>query len=104
MNVASYELCKKLFELSAWGASEGQHWWSYYLDDDKVYEGRVDTESKHFVCPAYPLGYLLRKLPSKALVTFYKDTNWNASWGGGDDVVGSTPEDAVAKLCVELFK
>lgn len=54
----------------------------------------------------YSLGYLLRKLPTRSVYTLYV-ANIDGSWsidGMGKTIADATPENAAAKLCIELFK
>lgn len=85
MNVASAELCGKLYELSDWEmtGSESWNWWQRKrINADRFRDspflglsikrptdsrtGRTVSEVTHYrsyIAPAYDLGYLLRKLP-----------------------------------------
>ncbi len=114
MNTASLELCKELYELSGWTKTH-----SVWHDDtaiDPIACGYEDIEHAiHFV-PAYDLGYLLRKLPPKleghhlTLSTTRGKNEWGIwyeSWAlktGFNRNYTDTPEDAAAKLAIELFK
>jgi hypothetical protein len=94
MNVASKELCKELYELSGWN------------DPEQILWSRAGGH------PEYTLGYLLRKLmpyePFVGLtltdgwVAYTK--NWNVNPSGVYIERENTPEDAAAKLAIELFK
>lgn len=118
MNVASLELCKKLYELSGWDDPET-------LGAIKSSEttGVVSTlpPGKNFYygnrIPAYSLGYLLRKLPQSLsadadhitgdwmLKLDHPSHGWNAYYYGDlQGGVADTPEDAACKLLVELIK
>lgn len=102
MNVASRKLCEELYKLSGW--HDGSAW--------------TDTrDPKHAISnyPKYNLGYLLRKLPGIPEVKRRAGRKWAAvcrigavedgkiadktAWTRAD-----TPEDAVCKLAIELFK
>jgi hypothetical protein len=125
MNVASLELCKELYELSGWddtyfswnfNSSVPEQGW--YVDDDNLAYPKSDTY------PAYDLGYLLQKLPKNIsrngnLYWLTLDCNLREEWmvwyngRSSDDlmpdvdyslVCADTPEDAAAKLAIELFK
>lgn len=128
MNVASLELCKELYELSGWRERVGLQ---YFPDKFYATHLRLDLEEEvtptmdesyeaDFICPAYDLGYLLRKLPHKTRVdkhtirghpdrrrrlpdhdvyNAFLHTATNQCWQQAD-----TPEDAAAKLAIELFK
>lgn len=130
MNVASLELCKELYELSRWEPDDrfwfdidGKH--SVHCGHEFIV-GKEITEFKGFlarICPAYDLGYLLRKLP-KYLRHAQDDlrfelmpqgytkkglSRWCAVYANirGDIVfleVADTPEDAACKLVIELIK
>lgn len=121
MNVASLELCKKLYELSGWNTTD-----FVYVNRPRGNSDRWDvrrrtprTTSNHSLIEhisAYDLGYLLRKLPKGTTITkfsgklegtsrYYANVTTNLATG---EVVGSgncnTPEDAACKLCTELIK
>ena len=68
MNVANLDLCKELYELSGWKATEKYHYIAgTYTDIDTVaFRGR-----KYDGVPAYDLGYLLRKLPKGFAVCYW---------------------------------
>lgn len=94
MNVTSKELCQELYELSGW--EEDTHdWWG---------------ENKTYLAPRYTLGYLLRKLHDVRPPN--KERTVALDWFGekcealsfGLTAYEATPEDATAKLAIELFK
>ena len=103
MSYASHNLCTELFELSDWG--------KYWTD-----------ESRDNGIPAYDLSYLLRKLPvehKEATLKlsaftldgksfYYADyehvPELDPSWDVFNTQPADTPEDAAAKLAIELFK
>jgi hypothetical protein len=119
MNVASQELCEKLYSLSGkvksnWKDTEYRR---YY--DDGLF---VTNEKLNGLwLPAYDLGYLLRKLQDNDLTIILR---WNRDMGGriamkewdgkwcigtfdmpqGEYPVAATPEDAACKLAIQLFK
>ena len=113
--VASLDLCKELYKLSGW---ETEDW--YDLDPDgKPEEYLATTEDKideNNYVPAYSAGYLLRKLqdlsPSGEYVGLSADNKPKGSWFAcfstdhsiGDGAYSDTPEDALCKLAIELFK
>ena len=127
MNVADKELCKELYELSGWDETG----YEYSLYDNSVIQvvGKA-TGSPKFVV-AYPLGYLLRKLPDRTDGGKWGLTLWKG-WNNGeqrdwysvaythinsryaftpDEATdklhlheADTPENAVCKLAIELFK
>lgn len=99
MQVASLELCKKLYKVSGWRDTD-QHW-------DAL-------KSWPIALPKYELGYLLRKLPSKQgryslSLEEIRAGNWICGYLGNGNIArfaygqGTTPENAAAKLCIELF-
>lgn len=128
MNVASLKLCKELYELSGWNydSESGGRWygWSkkaqlYVLD-----HAPAEDYKKPAFIPAYNLGYLFRRLPARY---WHEDehrwdalhlTKWDRLKNGGIvyfaeywtpykspfRVEAGTPEDALAKLAIELFK
>lgn len=109
MNVASLELCKELYELSGWDDGSLQDY--YHLD--KNGKGTAWRKEVDRTIPAYPLGFLLRKLPYKLPNTHIN--HWlTISMGAASAVAkysdselvkrGDTPEDAACKLAIELFK
>jgi len=107
MSVASLELCKELHELSGWETP-------YFFTED--IEGR-DAAYQHI---RYDLGYLLCKLhdvtqPQRNItVTSLFDNHpeanpdkyWLAYVFGAPEAksYANTPEDAVCKLAIGLFK
>ena len=121
METASLELCKTLWELSGWAGTE-----RYFQEGGTVWhnlEDDVSVENSKFVCFAYDLGFLLRKLPAMEgpnsddigrLTVFNSKevTNGKRAWSAGYDNMdcyfyiqeADTPEDALCKLAIELFK
>lgn len=107
MNVASLELCKELYELSGW---DDTHWvWDKQLNVISEYPTGARFES-----PAYDLGYLLRKLErveGGVSLTYCNHQDGSTNYCiylnetlGGSFAYDDTPEDAAAKLAIELFK
>jgi hypothetical protein len=111
MNVASLDLSRELFELSGWDGEypDLEHWY-------KELEPNVYTIGD---IPKYNLGYLLRRLPAHSeVLVFHHDSGVEyvamslRATEGIEDVEAfsrlmpraDTPEDAVARLCIELFK
>lgn len=110
MEVANIDLCKELYELSAWlGDTE------YNYNGVTLSSGKLDS------IPAYTLGYLLRKLPN--YVEYWDGGNesgylelahfskyWSCGYSDDNEKKSlavhlcDTPEDAVCKLAIELFK
>lgn len=122
MNVASLKLCKELYELSGW--YQTHYIWRLY-DDDHLPEWVQTftnikpedyTHTDHHYYPAYDLGYLLRKLSIGVSLykgakgyTFNVGNSIQHSVGvyeaiRSSDLRSGTPEDAAAKLAIELFK
>lgn len=114
-DVASLDLCKELYELSGWGDDEIIHFG--YREDGTVAHFRVWPA----MCPAYDLGYLVKKLPSPLVVheppqCFVELKRYGEPWVAMYRQENTmqpvaalrfdslTPEDAAAKLCIELFK
>lgn len=132
MNVASLELCKKLYELSEWDdvsnfyapIDENISWHIFNVNEETYYttDGKHSTDGLKNRVPAYDLGYLLRKLPPY-YSTYGKDGDdcilrvqatfsrkgWYAYYNGpGQKMtflqISGSPEDAAIKLAIELFK
>ncbi len=108
MNVATLELCKELYELSEWDSSYFNHYYGRPKDHSIVYSLKGALAQSDSV-PAYDLGYLLRKLlPEYGKITLTNDHGHDQWWA--TDVIGhavfkaNTPEDALCKLAIELFK
>lgn len=113
MNVVSIEISKELHELSGW---IGGSWvWARH---EKTNEYRVqwlhDIDTGYYWVQdttAYDLGYLLRKLPPATYLRKYVNdplfvVAYERSYEAKYNVYGrgDTPEDAAAKLAIELFK
>jgi len=123
-DVASLELCKELYELSGWAHTDSEKMWRHHLPinmSEVKYRGEVENDNFRFrrspealrfreenkFYPAYSLGYLLRKLPAPCQVGSLYTTGYEAYYCLKKPFVrttGDTPEDATAKLCIELFK
>ena len=126
MNVASLELCKELYELSGWDSNPGQWVWHRIYNplagDNEwsvnLYQHITRAEQQY---PAYDLGYLLRRFAEQdhyvsvkyvdyaKLATDLKE--WRNEFVAYDPWMkqkdypyANTPEDALAKLAIELFK
>lgn len=125
MNVASIDLCRELYELSGWDDTDRLCCLTcneIVADEQKIDDGRT-----HESIPAYDLGYLLRKLPkfgkytrgdglvakdkTRLTITVADSGTWVATMdsdyeedGWIDPSYADTPEDAAAKLAIELFK
>lgn len=106
-NHASLELCKELYELSGW--------WD---DNLEKYDSHDGTIVRFGNIPAYSLGFLIRKLPAMIedggvehwlTVEKHEQDDYMVAYSGhGSILIGSphadTPEDALAKLAIELHK
>lgn len=118
MNVASLELCRELYELGWWEGTD--HAWAYHTNERHLVhlEAGYGVGENWDYAPAYDLGYLLRKLPREVHANQLQLT-WNSNTGYEQWECGyiyirdyefdpmcwdDTPEDAVAKLAIELFK
>lgn len=103
MKAANIDICKELYELSSWDDT-----------DNNRYLGKGNE------VPMYECGYLLRKLP-ESIESGLKDRKaWLSMDNLGSDgwqycyrsgraipvciVIADTPEDALCKLAIELFK
>lgn len=86
MNVASKELCEELYELLRWVPLE--------------YE---PMESQGRPYPLYDLGFLIRKLPGYPELR-KRQHDWQCYLDGAGMGHAATPEDAAAKLAIDLFR
>ncbi len=127
MNVASLEQSQNLYELSGWQDRKALYqYWDMsraainngidpqpWRDDNRGTELHnpdfIPADSqKRFVCPAYDLGYLLRKILHEygkiTLTHDYGHKQWWATDAIGHAVVNAdTPENALSKLAIGLF-
>jgi hypothetical protein len=116
MNVASLELCEELYGLSDWFDTYAKY---YELDRipqllPSITIGNEPLGVHQLVmkAPAYSLDYLLRQLPNKRVkLRNYSDGHWKCQYTLDigrhvKDYIehADTPEDAAAKLAIELFK
>jgi hypothetical protein len=106
VEVANLELCKELYELSNWGDCELRH--DIRGSEPMVLHGHIAAPG---CTPAYGLGYLLRKLPPERLggrlcVEWQYEDTWKAMYYavGLEGELADTPENALCKLAIELFK
>jgi hypothetical protein len=105
MNFANSELCQELYDLSGWLTGIDGYCYVSPTGERRGFEVRTlkDTENDRArVCPAYDLGYLLRRLPPGNVLTSLED-KWIAS-SSPKVTTAATPEDAATKLAIELFK
>lgn len=112
MNVASLELCKELYELSGWEDGARLPWYCW-IEAHQEYD--IDNGRPEF--PAYELGYLLRKIKNQLTKNQWLDIRVNekstdgyvgayGTWEQGhlEHLEAAIPEDAAARLAIELFK
>lgn len=103
MKVAALELCKELDELSGWRTKE-----TLVLNEDSKTE---------VVFQMYDLGFLIRKVPGdidygydstgNLELTFHAGLGVWSAWYQTEELPSCqsvSPEDAVAKLAIDLFK
>lgn len=105
MDVAKFELCRQLYQLSQWDktyfvwavANEGN--FSPWLRES------VGSSSAYTEYPAYDLGYLLRKLPIGTEI-YRLENQYGAARHSIKDSrqLADTPEDAVCRLSIDLIK
>lgn len=108
MHVASKELCQELYAVSGWEETS----FTYYEFSDGITYAPADLKPEEFVswlCRAYDLGYMLRKLRKNSIgyafgVNKYLGELQYTAYFGNDKSFADTPEDAAAKLCIELIK
>jgi hypothetical protein len=105
MNVANFELCQELYELSGWLTGVDGNCYVSLTGERRGFEVRPLTDTGNDrvpICPAYDLGYLLRRLPIGNVLTSVED-KWIAS-SSPEVMTADTPEDAAANLAIELIK
>lgn len=124
MNVASLELCKELYELSGWETADFAYPTGHQPERDYPYFRPLKGLGP--LCgdtPAYTLDYLLRKVRTveteggiygrdlyNVVVTGMKNTYFatldSIATGSrrGFEFVDVEPENAVARLFIEMFK
>ena len=95
MNYANYGLSQKLHQLTIGKWDTGTHFGADGM-------GAI---------PKYDLEYLMSKLPDDvydddrpATSGQYKDGKWFCGYAFGISCSADTPEDAAAKLCIELIE
>lgn len=119
MDVTSRELSKELYKLSGWRYKTGTN--GVWYDEGQL---AIATWIENAI-PAYTLGYLLRKLPKEVDMHYltleicdaHDEQEWAADYLrypnqflvandpiNADTTHASTPENAAAKLAIELFK
>ena len=122
MQVAELSLCKQLYELSGWDTASKYLWIEAHQEYD-IDNGDTFNQ-EHPAIPAYDAGFLLRKLPRqigsywlRMITPFTTDWRfdyfdqgsqerlWSNTENKADSMcVADTPEDALCRLAVELFK
>lgn len=110
MNVASLELCKRLYELSGW--SNPDNFWVYDVDytvfdadEWRVFNRAVGLAGHKDHIPAYDLGFLMRMLDGFNVTLRYSN-QWRlwSCWADNNLFAEQqTPEDAACTLLIELF-
>ena len=124
MNVASLELCKELYELG-FGDNTERGWFKidgeYHAYPRKYFtvgKELIEFRAMALICPAYDLGYLLRKLPptiyehhptkeySRLVIepNAINDSRWTFYYPAERNhfsETADTPEDAACKLGIE---
>ena len=108
-DVASRELSKQLYDLSGWTEPADYYWY-----ENGLYNQYQKPPEAEFVAPAYKLGFLIRKLPRQIDGEEMRNCSISMEWLGNQWVfyysrtdfsgTADTPEDAAAKLCIELIK
>jgi hypothetical protein len=109
MTVASIDLCKTLFSDSGWFGTS--------LNYFRFHDGKETIEPRPMSgyisaqgIPAYDLGYLLRKLPPSTAIRKRPTNGATKEYSAftavrrGVVALDSTPEDAAARLAIQLFK
>jgi hypothetical protein len=117
MHVTSLELSKELYELSGWKGTNFWHGQRISHLKRKVYfstTGLAGEIEALLECPAYDLGYLVDKLPElnhaqEYLLMEASPIGYAFGYASYGELIGVSgtdysPEDAAAKLCIELFK
>lgn len=129
MNVASLALSKELYELSGWDDT-GSHWISQAPNEYLAPQTNYPTVSAHDdsigeypyfdkkICPAYNLEFLIRRLSNVEVGNdtdnsedgqYYAKRPNSTGQVDSNDKAGNlefadTPEDAAAKLAIELIR
>lgn len=127
MTVASLRLCRTLYELSGWRGNT--YWYDRSCDCEEISVfDSIYVSPNGSDIPAYDLGFLLRKLPPNfhtgdvrgAFEFFLKTTGreWFAGYNKPEmgkwlydnnhgvwerPCTADIPENALCKLCIELF-
>lgn len=94
MNVASLKNCKELYELSGWDENPVDPFGNTIIlvDINKIY-------------PRYTLSFLINKLKPDIELFYMKGRSlWRCRVAPKFDVLATSPENAAAKLAIELFK
>ena len=118
MHIASFEVCKNLYELSGWRVYDYLYWPDQTIRD--AHEATSDDLASRNTVAAYDLGYMLRRLPasiqtddegatacSLQLRPSVDASQWTAGYASHDDYLfaatDATPEDAIVLLAIALF-
>lgn len=102
MNVTSLKLSQELFEVSGWSDTTYEYW-----GVQKRLEVRTILNTDSAATPAYDSGYLLAKLPNMMFEWWNQDSIhliYHTASGENVSIDADTPANALAKLCLELFK
>lgn len=111
-DVADLSLCSELYKISGWA---GTHQVWYFSEDydcvddsEDIVTCRQTMGDRKTICPAYSLGYLLRKLPDCKVLNVSTGTKtpiYGAIHNDSDTVVqDETPENATCSLAIQLIK
>lgn len=110
-SVASLAPCRELYELSGWDDTDFGHQPVLRPGYEGVHRVVITQPKSNNIIPAYDLGYLLRKLPPTdesgdhwEMWRSLDGMSWIIDCPTLDTVNEATPEDAAAKLAIELFK
>lgn len=108
MNVASLELSRELYELSGWGATEVKWCHTDEIGDFVLRLDHPNWKPGYYLTEAYDLGYTLSKLPNDIYLSHHSHA-WHIEHDDNNpanqvELTAETPEDAAAKLAIELFK
>lgn len=108
MSVANLENSKRLYELSGWDDTDE---WQHETPAGGIHFFSPVAPTDKCDAPAYPAGYLLRRLPSDdfRIAVLTNDSNrWVANRTTANTVEqqceSDTPEDALCLLAIKLFE
>lgn len=123
MQVASKDLCQKLYEVSGWGSgAEDATEKIWFEGKDGYFTSVPRTHYADNNTPDYDLEYILTKLPAYITIKHFSKNDWKAefhrsttertdhietvrdSFIGEQGSISSTPTDAAVKLALALFE